>query len=133
MVGNAFQVKLASVHQDFERWAREFGTLYQMKMGRAQVLVIADHDLLAAVLLDRPEGFRRSPRITEIATELGLPQGLSTSEGEDWQRQRRMVMASFAPSQVRAYFPLLRKVTLRLQARWQKAARASESINLQAD
>ena len=133
LVGNAFQVTLASVHQDFERWAREFGTLYQMKMGRAQVLVIADHDLLAAVLRDRPEGFRRSPRITEIATELGLPQGLSTSEGEDWQRQRRMVMASFAPSQVRAYFPLLRKVTLRLQARWQKAARASESINLQAD
>ena len=133
LVGNAFQVTLASAHQDFERWAREFGTLYQMKMGRTQVLVIADHDLLAAVLRDRPDGFRRSPRIAEVATELGLPQGLTSAEGEDWQRQRRMVMASFAPGQVRAYFPSLQKVTMRLQARWQKAALASESINLQAD
>ena len=133
LVGNAFQVTLASAHQDFERWAREFGTLYQMKMGRAQVLVIADHELLAAVLRDRPDGFRRSPRITEIAIEMGLPQGLTSAEGEDWQRQRRMVMASFAPGQVRAYFPSLQKVTLRLQARWQKAALAQSSINLQAD
>ena len=133
LVGNAFQVTLASVHQDFERWAREFGTLYQMKMGRAQVLVIADHELLAAVLRDRPDGFRRSPRIAEVASELGLPQGLTSAEGEDWQRQRRMVMASFAPGQVRAYFPSLQKVTLRLQARWQKAALAQSSINLQAD
>ena len=133
LVGNAFQVKLASVHQDLERWAREFGPLYQIKMGRIQVLVIANHELFAAVLRDRPNGFRRSPRITEIGIEMGLPQGLTSAEGEDWQRQRRMVMASFAPGHVRAYFPSLLKVTLRLQARWQKAARARESINLQAD
>ncbi len=133
LVGNAFQVKLASVHQDFERWAREFGPLYQMKMGRTQVLVIADHELFTAVLRDRPNGFRRSPRITEIAMEIGLPQGLTSAEGEDWQRQRRMVMASFAPGHVRVYFPSLRKVTLRLQARWEKAARAHTSIDLQAD
>ena len=133
LVGNAFQVKLASVHQDFERWAREFGPLYQMKMGRTQVLVIADHALFATVLRDRPEGFRRSPRITEIGIEMGLPQGLTSSEGEDWSRQRRMVMASFAPGHVRAYFPSLRKVTLRLQVRWRKAAHANESIHLQAD
>lgn len=133
LVGNAFQVKLASVHQDFERWAREFGPLYQIKMGRTQVLVIADHELFAAVLRDRPNGFRRSPRITEIGIEMGLPQGLTSSEGEDWQRQRRMVMASFAPGHVRAYFPSLHKVTLRLRKRWQTAAHDQTSIHLQAD
>ena len=34
LVGNALQVNMASVHLDFERWAREFGPLYRMKMGR---------------------------------------------------------------------------------------------------
>ena len=133
LVGNAFQVTLASVHQDFERWAREFGALYQMKLGRTQVLVIADHELLAKVLRDRPNGFRRDPRISEIGMEMGLPQGLTSSEGDDWSRQRRMVMASFSPGHVRAYFPSLHKVTLRLQNRWQKAAHDQTSINLQAD
>ena len=133
LVGNAFQVNLASVHLDFERWARKFGPLYRIKMGRMKMLVIADNELFSAVLRDRPNGFRRNPRVAEIGTEMGLPPGLGTAEGEDWQRQRRMVMASFAPGQVRAYFPSLRKVLLRLQGRWQKAAHANQSINLQAD
>jgi cytochrome P450 len=64
---------------------------------------------------------------------MGLPQGLFSAEGDDWKRQRRMVMASFSPGQVRAYFPSLVKVNLRLRSRWQKAARANESIPLQAD
>jgi cytochrome P450 len=58
---------------------------------------------------------------------------LFSSEGEDWRKQRRMVMASFAPGHVRAYFPSLVKVTLRLQGRWRKAARDGQAIHLQAD
>ncbi len=42
-------------------------------------------------------------------------------------------MASFAPGHVRAYFPSLVKVALRLRGRWQKAARAQQPIPLQAD
>jgi cytochrome P450 len=42
-------------------------------------------------------------------------------------------MASFAPGHVRAYFPSLVKVTLRLQGRWEKAVRTGQSIPVQAD
>ena len=112
----------------------EFGPLFRMQLGRAQQLVIADHELLGAVMRDRPEGFRRSPLTSQIGAEMGLPQGLFGSEGEDWRKQRRMVMASFAPGHVRAYFPSLVKVTLRLRARWQQGgAPAAQEIPLQAD
>jgi cytochrome P450 len=43
------------------------------------------------------------------------------------------VMASFAPHNVRAYFPSLLRVTQRLRGRWQKAARSGAAIDLQAD
>ena len=82
---------------------------------------------------DRPDGFRRSPLTSQVGAEMGLPQGLFGAEGEDWRKQRRMVMASFAPGHVRAYFPSLVKVTLRLQSRWLKAARAGAVDRLQAD
>ena len=131
--GNSFQVNRAQIHQNMEQWAREFGPLFKVQLGRATLLVVADHALFGAVMKDRPSGFRRTPILGVIANELGLPQGLFSAEGDDWLRQRRIVMASFAPTHVRAYFPSLIKVTLRLQERWQKAARAKESINLQAD
>ena len=133
LLGNSFQIRRAVVHQNVEQWANEYGPLFRMRLGRAQQLVIADHELLAGVMRDRPDGFERSPLSRAVGAEMGLPQGVFSAEGEDWMRQRRMVMSSFAPGHVRAYFPALIKVALRLRSRWQKAARAGAAINLQAD
>jgi cytochrome P450 len=133
LFGNSFQVSRPNIHQSVERWAQEFGPLFQMQLGRSRMLVVTDPELIAVALKDRPEGFRRNPLTSQISTEMGLPQGLFSAEGDDWKRQRRMVMASFSPGQVRAYFPSLVKVNLRLRGRWQKAARAGASIPLQAD
>ena len=133
LLGNTLQVKPPRIHLDVEAWAAEFGPIFRMQLGRRQQLVIADHELLAAVMRDRPEGFRRSPLTSLVGAEMGLPQGLFGSEGEDWRKQRRMVMASFAPGHVRAYFPSLVKVTLRLRSRWRKAVSQGQDIPLQAD
>ena len=133
VLGNALQVNRAQIHQDMERWAREYGPLFKVRLARATILVVADHALFGAIMKDRPNGFRRTPMLGVIASELGLPQGLFSAEGDDWLRQRRMVMASFAPGHVRAYFPSLVKVTLRLRERWNTAAQMAQPINLQAD
>ena len=131
--GNALQVSVSRIHLDMEQWTRQYGPLFKLRLAKRQVLVVADHELFGAVMKDRPHGFRRSPMLGIISTELGLPQGLFSAEGDDWLRQRRMVMASFSPSHVRAYFPSLVKVTLRLRERWQAAAASKQTINLQAD
>ncbi|HSI54908.1 MAG: cytochrome P450 [Ramlibacter sp.] len=133
VLGNALQITLPRIHQDFERWAREYGPMYRVKIGPREMLVISDHAVIGSVLRDRPEGFRRSTRARETGREMGLPPGVFAAEGDAWRNQRRMVMASFSPSHVRAYFPSLQKVTQRLQGRWLKAARAGAGIELQPD
>jgi cytochrome P450 len=55
------------------------------------------------------------------------------SNGDEWRRQRRLVMAGLDPAKVRAYHPSLQKVAKRLQARWAKAAHAGRAIDLQSD
>ena len=133
LLGNSLQIRRSTVHQNVEQWAKEHGALFRIRLGRSQWLVIADHELLAGVMRDRPDGFERSPLSRAVGAEMGLPAGVFNAEGQDWLRQRRMVMASFAPGHVRAYLPALIKVALRLRSRWQKAARAGAAINLQAD
>ena len=133
LLGNSLQVRPAHIHQDVERWAARYGPLFRMRFGRHPQLVVADAELLGTVLRERPDTFRRSPFTSRIGAEMGLPQGLFSAEGDEWRKQRRMVMASFAPGQVRAYFPSLVKVALRLRGRWQRAARAGTPIPLQAD
>ena len=131
--GNALQIEPARIHLQLEQWAREFGPLYRLQLVRRKIVVVGDHELVAAVLRDRPEGFRRTSRLNEIAHEMGMPPFVFTANGDEWRRQRRMVMAGFDPAHVKGYFPALVTVAQRLAARWQKAAQQGSAIDLQAD
>lgn len=133
LFGNARQLTLDRIHLDVERWGREFGPFFRFRLGPTLVLGLTDHEAIAAVLKDRPEGFRRIPRSVDTAIEMGLKPGLFGAEGQPWRDQRRMVMASFAPGHVRGYFNSLLKVAERLRGRWLKAARAGSPIPLQED
>lgn len=133
LVGNVLQVKLSRLHQDVEAWAQQYGSVFKMHLGPTSVLVVADHDVVAGLLKDRPDGFRRPALLVDILEEMGLQSGLLTAEGKDWLPQRRMVMAGFSPTKVRSYFPSLLKVTQRLRGRWHQAAASGATIDLQAD
>ena len=133
LLGNLLQIDKPRVHAQVEAWARDHGPLFTIRLGRNRLLVVADHAAMSAVLRDRPEGFRRTPRMAHVSREMGLVAGVFGAEGEAWQRQRRMVMAGFDPRRLRLYFPSLVAVSARLGARWQQAAVAGRPIDLQAD
>lgn len=133
LLGNALQIKSQEMHLQFEAWARQYGPYYQLRIGARRLVVVADHKAIAILLRDRPEGFSRSLRLTEIWHEMDLPNGVFGENGEVWRRQRRMVMSGFDPAHVRRYFPSLKDVSQRLAGRWTRAAQARTWIDLQSD
>jgi len=133
LLGNLPQIQRSQVHRHVEAWAHEFGPVFTFRLGRRRFFALADHEAIASVLRDRPEGFRRTQRLEKVGREMGLSPGVFGSNGDDWRRQRRMVMAGLDPAHVRAYLPSLAKVCARLRGRWLKAARASQAIELQPE
>ncbi|KNZ31223.1 MAG: cytochrome P450 [Methylibium sp. NZG] len=133
IVGNALQLDSRTPHLQMQRWCDEYGPIYRMRIGKRRAMVIGDHALVAQVLRDRPEGFRRTTSLERIWAEMGMPLGLFAVNGEVWKRQRRMVMAGFDPAHVKRYFPALQQVAAALARRWQKAAQQGQAIDLQAD
>ena len=133
ILGNALQIESSRFHLQLEAWCVEFGPLFKLQMGKRKILVLGDHQRVAAILRDRPDGLRRTSRLEEISHEMNLPPGVFGATGETWQRQRRMVMAGFDPTHVKRYFPALQTVAKRLVGRWQKAASANALIELQPD
>ncbi|HEU5295165.1 MAG TPA: cytochrome P450 [Burkholderiaceae bacterium] len=133
LVGNLFQLRKATIHRSVERWCREFGPAFTFHMGKQRMLVLADHELIAAALRDRPDGWRRSQQLQAVGREMGLTPGVFGSEGDVWRRQRRMVMSGLDPGTVRTYFPSLQRVTERLRQRWLRAARQRRTLDLQTE
>ena len=131
--GNLLQVDAPRLHLQLEQWCDVHGPVFKLRLGPRRVVVVGDHELIATALRDRPDGFRRTTKLEQVWTEMGLLGGLFGATGETWTRQRRMVMASFDPAHVRRFYPSLQTVGERLAARWQIAARQGSVIDLQAD
>jgi cytochrome P450 len=132
LVGNALQVESRRMHLVAEGWRKRYGDYYRFRIGRREMVVVADPEAIAAMLRDRPDGFRRTRRLAAIADEMGF-NGVFTANGERWRRQRPMVMAGFDPAHIKSYFPALLKVTRRFAGRWQRAAQSGAEIDVQAD
>ena len=131
--GNLLQIESTRLHLQMEQWCEQYGPVYRLKLGPRRAIVISDHELIATALRDRPDGFRRTMRLEAVWTEMGLLGGVFGATGDDWKRQRRMVMASFDPGHVRRFYPQLQRVADRLVGRWQLAAQQGRDIDLQAD
>ena len=132
ILGNALQIDASRLHLAAEKWSRRYGDYFRFRLGRRELVVIKNPEAIASVLRDRPDGFSRTTRLSAIAKEMGF-EGLFSAGGEQWRRQRPMVMAGFDPAHIRSYFPALVRVTRRFAGRWQRAAAAGEAIDLQAD
>ena len=93
---------------------------------------MSNPEMVAAVLRDRPDGFQRTDRLNAAARAFGF-NGLFSANGEEWKRQRPMVLRGLDPTHIKAFHPTLVKVTQRFERRWRRAAEAASTIDLQAD
>lgn len=131
-VGNLFQIDQAQFHVTLETWARELGPMYRFQAGPRQLMVVSDPAIIGTLLRDRPDAFRRTFRSARAFQELGTT-GVFNAEGEDWKRQRRLVMRALTPEVIRNFFPTLVMLTERLMRRWQAAAAAGRPVNVLRD
>ena len=132
ILGNALQVDATRLHQIAERWSRTYGEKFRLRLPGREFMVLSDPEFIAGVLRDRPDGFQRTQRLNTIAREMGFG-GVFSANGEQWRRQRPMVMAGLDPRHIKSYFPALVRVTQRFAGRWERAAETRKPIDLQAD
>ncbi len=86
-----------------EAYERDY-VQYKMFMRR---VVLANHpDMIRHVMLDNVANYVRDP-LGQRILEPGLGNGLLTSEGLDWKRQRRLMAPIFSPRRIQSFGPLI--------------------------
>jgi cytochrome P450 len=84
------------------------------------------------VLAGSREGYSKGNRFyAQIARAFGW--GLLTSEGELWQRQRRLVQPLFTRRQIEAHAELMAEEAVAVAGRWDHAARHGGAVDANAD
>lgn len=93
--------------------------------------LVSHPDGIRHVLRDNAANYRKGAFFRSIALLQG--QGLLTSEGEDWQRQRQVAQPAFRQDCLAAAYGLvIREEAQGIVAGWMEAARTREPINVAA-
>src|SRR5438046_6543460 len=71
------------------RCAREYGDFVPLRLGFRPTLLVNDPAAVEEVLVHQHRCFAKTPALKVASRVLG--QGLLTSEGERWRRQRRLI------------------------------------------
>ena len=129
LVGNLHQLEPDKVHLILERWVREYGPVYQFRMGADRVVATSNPALIEEVLRARPETFLRGVKQDTVLSELGIV-GVFNAEGEAWRSQRRLSVAALAQRHLRQLYPHIKTVAERLRGRWLNMAEAGENLDI---
>jgi cytochrome P450 len=101
----------------FARCAREFGDVATIRMGLTRVYLLNHPRLIEEVLFNNPRNFIKHFGARLLRTVLG--NGLLTSEGDFWLRQRRLIQPAFSRERIAAYAGVMVEYGDRLTATWQ--------------
>ena len=133
LIGNAHQLARASrVHLVSERWARRYGPIIRVDVARRRIIGISDIDAINEILRERPDGFRRWREQKAIVDELGMG-GVFAAEGEEWKRQRRLVITALNTNHLHRYYEVIRTSTERLHRRLTEAAQAGRILDIKQE
>jgi cytochrome P450 len=112
------------------RWFREYGDTYRVySPGRASwTWVVHDPEDIKRVLVTNHRNYTKGAGIERVKLLLG--NGIMTSEGELWRRQRRMMQPAFHRRVIENFSARIRAASDRLLDRWEIAANRNEPINL---
>jgi cytochrome P450 len=99
-------------------WARDYGDIVSLRLAGWPVVLLNNPDYAEYVLVRNPRNFIKFPLFFRHVRAI-FGQGLLTSEGEFWHRQRRLAAPAFHPQRVASYGDVMVQDTERMLATWQ--------------
>jgi cytochrome P450 len=98
------------------RCAREYGDIASIRLGYRRIFLVNHPEPIEEVLVSQSKHFTKHFALR--LNPLVLGNGLLTSEGEFWLRQRRLIQPAFVRSRLIAYGPTMVQAAERVLNEW---------------
>lgn len=111
----------------------EFGDLYRFfnPTTNSNVYVLSHPEHAKQVLITNYKNYVKGFGIDRVKILLG--EGIMTSEGDFWHRQRRMIQPAFHRTVLSRFLPMVRDENLALRDAWSRVVAAGGTVNVDDD
>lgn len=105
------------------------GDVVRIRAGTRTIIAAYHPDHVHHVLVHRAANYEKKTRGYVVLREL-LGQGLLTSEGEVWRRQRRIAQPAFQQQRLAGFAPTMVRAAEDLADRWEEVAKRGETFDM---
>jgi cytochrome P450 len=127
LIGGDLAALAADPLGEFVRRSR-LGGVVPLKIGLARGHLVSDPAHIRHVLLDNIDNYdKHTPAFDAVRVVLG--NGMLTSGGAFWKRQRRIAQPAFHGESVRHFAPVISRLAAETADEWERAAAAGEPVD----
>ncbi len=108
--------------------AHRYGDVVRLPFGRGEAYLVSHPDDVRQVLVANYRNYRRSELYEKMKPLLG--EGLITSDGDLWQRQRRMIQPAFHKQRIMSFTEMMVESIQRMLERWEQLERRDEPLDM---
>jgi cytochrome P450 len=111
---------------------QQYGDCFRVRAEsrQADTIVVNHPDWVKRVLVSNHRNYTKGIGIERVRVLLG--NGLMTSEGEQWRRQRRMLQPAFHKPRIEFFLGIYLQLAQALADRWQQQAWQRQPVNISA-
>lgn len=102
-----------------KQW-KAHGDIFKFRLAHRYLIVVTHPDYIKHILQDNHTNYKKSLAYRELKMLLG--NGLFTSEGDYWLRQRRLSQPAFHKERIQGYFDAMQQYTQTLVENWKAYA-----------
>ncbi|MFM7137507.1 MAG: cytochrome P450 [Planctomycetota bacterium] len=131
LIGGDLEALARDTLGEFCRRSRQ-GPIVPLKIGLTRGHLVSDPALIRHVLLDNDTNYdKHTPGFDAVRVVLG--EGMLTSGGAFWKRQRRIAQPAFHGESVRHFGPIMTRMANECADRWDEAAGRGEPVDACTD
>jgi cytochrome P450 len=98
--------------------ARTYGDVVHVRFVNRQAYLMSGPEDVKQVLVDQADKFYKAPAYRQVLSRF-LGNGLLTSDGDFWRRQRKLSQPAFHHKRIQTYAEIMINDTVRMLDRWQ--------------
>ncbi|KAJ7372188.1 Thromboxane-A synthase [Desmophyllum pertusum] len=120
--------KYGGLHKAFLEYAKKYGKVYKMYMGRDAIIAVADPEILKHILVKDFQKFRNRPDF--LAGKAPLDKGLFGARDDDWKRVRSILTPTFSSSKLKEIVPIMEEAANILLSKFENFAKEEKSVDV---
>jgi cytochrome P450 len=131
VLGNARELRADIIQTILDGW-RAHGDIVRFKIPGVAIYVLGHPDYAKHVLQDNHQNYPKIPMVDNKFKRVS-GEGLLTSGGSFWLRQRRLMQPVFHRQRIAAYAKMMTDATERVLERWQEAAQSGRALDMRVE